>query len=52
MSSITLHRLYLHRMPALVIPFVLMLKSELLSFSDDAAQPVILMDFRCSLEPA
>jgi hypothetical protein len=52
MPRITLHRLYLRRITALMVPVVLMLKSELLSFYDDAAQPVVLTELCCSLEPA
>jgi hypothetical protein len=52
MARITLHRLYLHTITASMIPFVLMLESGLLSFYDDAVQPVVLKEFCCSLEPA
>jgi hypothetical protein len=52
MFTITLHRLYLRRIIALVVPVVLMLKLELQRFYDDAAQPVVLTEFCCSLEPA
>ena len=46
------HRLYLHRIAALVTPLAVVLKSELLSFPNDVTQSVILKDFSCSLEPA
>ena len=45
-------RLYLHRITASVIPLVLMLKSELHSFPDDAKKSAIPVELCCSLEPA
>ena len=47
MSRITLHRLHLRKITASMVPVVLMLKSELLSFYDDAVQPVVLKEVCC-----